>query len=321
MTQEPHAQSLSSPNQSTVSTQPCSAPSPPPPEQALGLLPAGLSDAATDTSVLAALSVHQQPAAPMKFPRLCCSQLLPSAHSSKPQNGTNPVWSNASLVSVFSFRGQKGKGTRWDIYEPVRLAALTRKCSQVSFLTGEGTEQVLGKGSRVCRGWAANHEASPQLSQAWWHHTELSQLKAWPQHWQATNLGGFELKRFGGASVAPSLSSVMASKHLSAGHKETGLNIALLVYFPHFLRGQAYCRIPPLVFGFECKVPHITENNMSRDCFVLWWEDGTVCVGLYLLTCPCFKPTCLNLFRIGKTLFASHLCAASLPCCSPAGKW
>lgn len=35
---------------------------------------------------------------------------------------------------------------RWDIYEPVK-PALPRKCSQVSFLAGEETEQVLGKGS------------------------------------------------------------------------------------------------------------------------------------------------------------------------------
>lgn len=100
--------------------------------------------------VLAALCqphcIHEIP------PSLSCSRLSPSAHSSKLQNGTNPMWSNAFLVSVFSFKGQKGKGTWCDIYEPVKLAALTRKCSQVSFLGGEGTEQAPGKGSRLCGG-------------------------------------------------------------------------------------------------------------------------------------------------------------------------
>lgn len=63
------------------------------------------------------------------------------------------------------------------------------------------------------------------------------------------------------SGAAPSLSSTMASKQLSAGHKEAGLNIALPVYFSYFLRGQVYWGMPPIGFAFECKVPHITEET------------------------------------------------------------
>lgn len=91
VTQEPHAPALGSPNRGTFSTQPCSAPSSSLLSRHWGCFQLGLSHGATDTSALAALSLHQQPAAPMKFPRLCCSHLSPSAHSSKPQNGTNPT--------------------------------------------------------------------------------------------------------------------------------------------------------------------------------------------------------------------------------------
>lgn len=53
----------------------------------------------------------------------------------------------------------------------------------------------------------------------------------------------------------------MASKQLSAGHKEAGLNIPLPVDFSHFLRGEVYRGLPPIGFGSECKVPHITEKT------------------------------------------------------------
>lgn len=258
VTQEPDAPALGSPNRGTFSTQPCRAPSSSPPEQALGLFPAGLSDGATNTSVLAALSLHQQPAAPTKFPRLCCSQLSPPAHSSKPQNGTNPTWSNASLASLFAFKGQKGKGTRWDIYEPVKLAALTRKCSQVSFLAGEGTEQVLGKGSLwglSCQPWGISSIVTGMVaSHSWKPGPGADRLQIWEVS---------EQKGFGDTSAAPSLRSTMASKQLSAGHKETGLNTALPVDFSHFLRGQVRCVMPPIGFGFEYKMPHGTEKTWA----------------------------------------------------------
>lgn len=167
-----------------LQTEAPSAPSPallppPLPEQALGLFPAGLSDGATDTSVLAALSLHQQPAAPMKFPRLCCSQLLPSAHSSKPQNGTNPMWSNASLVSVF-FQRTERKG-----YAGGYLWACQACCSLQKVLSGflphwgrdgasagEGQLRLWGLScqprgiSSILTGMVASHRATPAASLA-----------------------------------------------------------------------------------------------------------------------------------------------------------
>lgn len=161
MTQEPHA--LGSPKGGIFSTQPCPAPF-------CLQLPNGQRGYFQLTWPTKPPISHADPGCPVfpsttplhpwNSPSLCCSRLSPSAHSSKPQNGTNPMWSNASLVSVFSLKGQKRKGTRCDIYEPVKLAALTRKCSQVSFLTGEGTEQALGKGSHVHGGWAIIYKVS-----------------------------------------------------------------------------------------------------------------------------------------------------------------
>lgn len=67
-------------------------------------------------------------------------------------------------------------------------------------------------------------------------------------------MGVFEQKGSGDTSAAPSLSSIVASEQLSAGHKETGLNIALPVCFPHFIRGQVYCGmiLLPLVLSVKC---------------------------------------------------------------------
>lgn len=67
----------------------------------------------------------------------------------------------------------------------------------------------------------------------------------------------FEQKGFGDTRAAASLSSAMASKQLSARHKDTGLNIALPVHFPTSLD----CGMPPIGFGFDCKVPHITDKT------------------------------------------------------------
>lgn len=166
MTQEPRAPALGSPKRGTFSTQPCFAPfclQLPNRQQGCFQLTWLTEPPIPRAGPGCPFSPLTTPPHPWNSPSFWCSRLSPSAHSSRLQNGTNPMRSNAFLVSVFSFKGQKGKGTWCYIYEPVKLAALTRKCSQVSFLATEGTEQVPGKGSCVRGGWAVICDVSSHL--------------------------------------------------------------------------------------------------------------------------------------------------------------
>lgn len=85
---------------------------------------------------------------------------------------------------------------------------------------------------------------------------------AWPQHWQVANGGGVEQKEFGDtSSTAPTLLSTVASKQLSAGQEEMGLNFVLAASFSHFPRGQVHRETFPICFLFEYNMPHILEKT------------------------------------------------------------
>lgn len=259
--------------------------------------------------VLAALCqphcIHEIP------PSLSCSRLSPSAHSSKLQNGTNPMWSNAFLVSVFSFKGQKGKGTRCDIYEPVKLAALTRKCSQVSFLGGEGTEQAPGKGSRLRGGWASSSRCLPICN----GHSGIMQSPptppAWPQRWQVANGGGFLSRKSLGTHQVP-LQPCFQPWHPSSflqGRRRWVWILSWQLLFP--TSPEDKCTVKRFLFAFFL--------NITCHIYLRKHEQGTVlhapvgrlgCISLLgKYMCPLYKPTHLNLFKSGENTVCFFLSA------------
>lgn len=112
---------------------------------------------------------------------------------------------------------------------------------------------------------------------------------AWPQRWQVANGGGFfEQKEFGDtSSTAPTLLSTVASKQLSAGQEEMGLNFVLAASFSHFARGQVHRETFPICFLFEYNMPHILEKTRAGDCASC--SGGKA--GLYLLTWQVYVPS------------------------------
>lgn len=74
--------------------------------------------------------------------------------------------------------------------------------------------------------------------------------------------GGVEQKEFGDtSSTAPTLLSTVASKQLSAGQEEMGLNFVPAASFSRFPRGQVHRETFPICFLFEYNMPHILEKT------------------------------------------------------------